>query len=264
MRIKTLAGYAVEQHYSPNVGGKMTGHRGIVLHIAEGGYRGTISWQMNPDQRYSDGTEVTTSSTWIVGRNAGEIAQMVDTDTVAWCQRSGSYDWLSVELAGFAPQPPSEWQIEACAQLLVWAHRTYGVPIQVTSNTTGAGLGHHSMDNDTTVQWGHDSCPGAGVIAAKDAIVRRALALAAPPPPASAPTEEDDVRPYLMVLDQDQDPDSPDGAVFACYGSGAVRWIGRSEFYGLKTQQVPMVTATDPEEIDRLRRAAALSSPPAG
>ena len=188
-RIKTLAGRPIEQYDSPNTGGTMTGHKGIVLHIAEGTYRGTISWQMNPDQRYASGGTVTTSSTFIVGREPGEWAQMVDADQIAWCQRGGSYDWLSIELAGHAPDAPSAWQIEACAQLLAWANRTYGVPIQATSSTGTRGLGHHSMDNDTTVEWGHDSCPGAGVINAKSAIVARAKAIAAGEP------VEDDMTP---------------------------------------------------------------------
>jgi hypothetical protein len=175
MRVRELAGKTIAQYNSPNVGGVMTMHRGIVLHIAQGSYAGTVAWQMNPDQKYADGTQVTTSSTFVVGRGIGEWAQMADSDTVAWCQRSGSKEWLSIELAGYAPNPPTAWQIEACAQLLAWAHRTYSVPLQSTSDTSGYGLGHHSMDNDTTVQWGHDGCPGTGVIAAKGAIVARAL-----------------------------------------------------------------------------------------
>lgn len=180
MRITSLAGRPIEQYTSPNVGGRMTGHRGIVLHIAQGTYRGTIAWILNPDQRYKDGTRVTTSSTWLIGREPGEWAQMVDTDTVAWCQRKGSYDWLSIELAGWAPAAPSGWQIEACAQLLAWAHRAYGVPLRVAPDPSVTGLGHHSMDREWLgEEWGHEACPGTGVIAAKAAIVTRALAIEA-------------------------------------------------------------------------------------
>lgn len=175
-RITNLAGRPIEQYSSPNIGGTMSDHRGLVLHIAEGFYRGTISWQMNPDQRYKDGTRVTTSSTWIVGREPGEWAQMADSDTVAWCQGAGSRTWNSVELAGFAPDGPSAWQIEACAQLLAWLHRQYKVPLQVAAHPGERGLGHHSMDREWLgEQWGHDSCPGAGVIAAKEQMVRRAI-----------------------------------------------------------------------------------------
>lgn len=177
MRTTILGGMPIKQYDSPNKGGTMTGHKGVVLHIAQGTYLGTIAWQMNPDQRYSNGDRVTTCSTWIVGRNRGEWAQMVDSNRIAWCQRAGSLDWLSIELAGFAPQAPSAWQIEACSRLLAWCNKEYAVPLVVTSNTGARGLGHHSMDNDTTVQWGHDACPGAGVVAAKPAIVSAAVAL---------------------------------------------------------------------------------------
>ncbi|MDP9145669.1 MAG: N-acetylmuramoyl-L-alanine amidase [Actinomycetota bacterium] len=180
MRIPRLAGREIEQHDSPNKGGPMSEHRGIVLHIAEGSYRGTVSWQLNADQRYADGTSVNTSSTWVVGREPGEWAQMVDTDRVAWCHRSGSLTWLSIELAGFAPTSPTAWQIEACAQLLAWAHASYRVPLAVANHPGERGLGHHSMDRENLgEEWGHDSCPGTGVINAKAAIVARAQAIAA-------------------------------------------------------------------------------------
>lgn len=176
-RWTSLAGRPIEQRSSPNTGGQMTAHRGIVLHHAEGGYRGTIDWQLNPDQRYGNGESVTTSSTWVVGKEPGQWAQLVDTDTVAWCQRSGSYTWNSIELAGYHTEALTDWQIEACAQLLAEHHRRYGTPLQVTSSTAGAGLGHHSMDDDLQVEWGHDDCPGAQTIAAKPAIVARAVAI---------------------------------------------------------------------------------------
>jgi len=179
-RVRELAGLPIAQHSSPNTGGRMSGHRGLVLHIAEGYYQGTISWQMNADQRYADGTRVTTSSTWIVGRDRGQWAQMVDTDTVAWAQRSGSNNWLSIELAGFTRghrlnpggwERPTAWQVEACAQLLAWAHRQHGVPLQVADSPSGRGLGYHSMGAPA---WGHSQCPGPDIIAARGAIVARA------------------------------------------------------------------------------------------
>lgn len=179
-RVSQLAGKPIEQHSSPNQGGAMDGCLGLVLHIAQGSYRGTISWQLNPDQRYASGESVTTCSTWIVGREVGEWAQMVDTTKIAWCQRSGSRTWLSIELAGFAPASPSAWQIEACAQLLAWAHQQHGVPLAVADHPGERGLGHHAMDRESLgEEWGHDSCPGTGVIAAKSAIVARAKAIEA-------------------------------------------------------------------------------------
>jgi hypothetical protein len=82
------------------------------------------------------------------------------------------------------------------------------------------------------------------------------------PEPAPGPTpEEEEVKPYLMIVDQDKDLDSPENAVYALFGSGAVRWIGVEEFRGLQALSVPARVSTDPGEIDRLRRAAELSHP---
>jgi hypothetical protein len=188
-RVKQLAGRVIEQHTSPNHGGTMSAHRGVVLHIAQGSYRGTIGWQMNPNQRYADGTRVTTSSTWVVGKEPGEWAQMVDTDAVAWTQRDGSRTWLSIELAGFAPAKPTAWQVEACAQLLAWSARVYGHPIAIADHPGERGLGHHAMDREWLGEnWGHDECPGSGVIGAKAAIVKRAKQIA-------DGSEDDDVDP---------------------------------------------------------------------
>lgn len=179
MRLLELAGVPVRQKTSPNVGGPMVDHRGLVLHMAQGSYEGTIAWQMNPGQRYADGTRVTTSSTFVVGPDRGQITQMVDTDTIAWCQRGGSLEWLSIELSGFTPSAPTEWQAEACAELLVWAHRTYGVPIRAAAHPGERGLGHHSMDREWMgEEWGHEACPGVGVVTAKRGIVERAQAIA--------------------------------------------------------------------------------------
>lgn len=179
-RASVLAGRRIEQYSSPNAGGQMSAIYGAVLHIAQGTYRGTISWQMNPNQRYASGQSVTTCSTWIVGRSTGEWAQMTPSDRIAWCQRSGSRTWVSIELAGYAPDKPTAWQIEACAQLLVWLHRTHRVPIAVADHPGERGLGHHSMDREWKgEEWGHEACPGSGVIGAKAAIVARARAILA-------------------------------------------------------------------------------------
>lgn len=194
-----IPGYTIERYTSPNRGGAMSDHKGPVLHIAEGSYRGTISWQMNPNQQYADGTKVTTSSSWIVGRIPGEIAEMGDQDNIAWCQRSGSRTRSSIELAGHAPDAPSAWQVEACAHILAWEHRTYGVPLAVAHDPSEEGLGHHSMDREGLgEEWGHDSCPGSGVINAKSAIVARAKAIAA--------GEDDDMTTPAQFVEILKDP----------------------------------------------------------
>jgi hypothetical protein len=155
-----------------NTGGQ-TEVRGLVVHIAEGWYEGTMAWQMNPDAKVS--------SHFVVARD-GRIAQMVDTADAAWAQRSGNGEWLSVECEGFTKdhsKNPGGWekltdaQLDAVAALLRKCHQVYDVPLQTTSSTTGRGLGHHSMGAD----WGHQACPGRPIIAQKPTIVKRALAL---------------------------------------------------------------------------------------
>jgi len=153
---------------TPNQGGHMIEVRGVVLHIAEGSYEGTISWQKNPD--------ADVSSHFIKGKADGEEAQMVDTDTTAWTQRAGNGHWLSIENAGSVPDKLTASQVEFAAQILAKAHKVYGVPLQVTSDPDGRGLGHHSMGANpgSPDDWGHSQCPGTNIINQKPAIVARA------------------------------------------------------------------------------------------
>lgn len=154
--------YGTDEH-----GGPMTEQRGLVVHIAEGTYQGTIAWQRGDNS---------VSSHFIVDRD-GALAQMVDTDTTAWTQRAGNGRWLSVECAGFTKASPhyrdgwerlTSQQIGAIAKLLARAHKDYGVPLQIAASPTDHGLGHHSMGGRP---WGHLDCPGVPIIGQKPAIV---------------------------------------------------------------------------------------------
>lgn len=159
-------------------GKAMTEHRGLVVHIAEGFYEGTIAWQHN---KAND-----VSSHFVVGRGSGKLAQVVDTDEQSWAQKSGNAGWLSVECEGFTSghrlhpthigwERLNDWQIRAIAGLLVHAHHQYGVPLQVAHTPADRGLGHHSMG----AGWGHQDCPGAPIIGQKAAIVALAKTMAA-------------------------------------------------------------------------------------
>jgi hypothetical protein len=156
--------------------GGMVEQRGLVLHIAVGWFGGTIAWQHNPASRVS--------SHFVVGREQGELAQMVDTATRAWTQGDGNGRWLSSENEGFLARDSrnpggwerlSPWQVEANARILAKAHQVYGVPLRIATHPGERGLGHHSMDREwLDEQWGHDECPGAAIVAQKPAIVARA------------------------------------------------------------------------------------------
>lgn len=161
-------------------GGAMTGHRGLVVHIAEGFYTGTIAWQQGDNK---------VSSHFVLGRD-GRCAQMVDTTNEAWAQRAGNAQWLSVECEGFTSGNPlhkqhpgwevlSAAQVDRVARLLLKAHKSYGVPLQLATSPGGSGLGHHSMGAD----WGHQGCPGNPIIGQKPAIVARARELLGGVPP---------------------------------------------------------------------------------
>lgn len=158
---------APQQEKTANQGGDMSEQRGVVLHIAQGSYDGTIAWQKNPA---SD-----VSSHFVAAKN-GRAAQMVDTDRVAWTQKAGNGHWLSIENEGSVPDSLTAAQVEFAAQILARAHTEYGVPLQVASTPEGRGLGHHSMGADpgSPDDWGHSQCPGANIINQKSAIVARA------------------------------------------------------------------------------------------
>lgn len=159
---------------TPNTGGSMLEYRGLVLHIALGYFKGTIDYQKNPDNQVS--------SHFVVGDGKisgadGEIAQVVETDRVAWTQKAGNGRWLSAEFAGFTPHPLTDRQLDAAAKLLARMHRDYGVPLKVAASPSDRGLAHHSLGAEHGVDWGHPDCPGPAIIAQQPEIVRRAIAL---------------------------------------------------------------------------------------
>lgn len=182
---------AVWRGPTPNHGGPMVAHRGVVLHIAEGYYEGTVSWCLNPDAGVS--------AHFVVGKG-GKVAQLVDTGVRSWCQAAGNAEWLSIENEGYAGDSLTPEQVEACARILAKAHRVHGVPMVVATSPAGRGLGHHSMGG---AAWGgHDRCPGVKVIAQKTLIVRRAQELAGGTvSPSTDWGDEDDMRSLMRHQD---------------------------------------------------------------
>jgi N-acetylmuramoyl-L-alanine amidase-like protein len=166
-----------------NKGGSMVAQNGLVLHIAEGSYEGTISWQLNPVSQIS--------SHFVAGLN-GELAQIVDTDTTAWTQGNGNGRWLSIENAGFSSGQFTAGQIEACAQVFARGHLEYGYPLQITNDPNGQGLGWHGMGG---AAWGgHYGCPGDKNVALRPAILARAIEIAGGGPTPPPENEDDDMK----------------------------------------------------------------------
>lgn len=151
---------------TPNVGGAMQNYRGVVLHIAEGSYEGTISWCQNP--------EAEVSAHFVVSKT-GQAAQLVDTATQSWCQSAGNPYWISIENEGHGGDALTDAQVQACARILGRAHQEHGIPLQLANTPSQRGLGYHSMGGDA---WGgHYGCPGPRIIAQRTQIIARAEAL---------------------------------------------------------------------------------------
>jgi hypothetical protein len=156
---------ATKHSQSPNSGGAMSEHRGVIVHIADGSYEGTISWQMNPT---SD-----VSSHFVVAYD-GRITQMVPCDVAAWTQRDGNGHWLSIENEGYSPATLTDAQISANARIMAKSVAVYGHPNQNCTSPAGLGLGHHSMGAESGYDWGHSQCPGEKIKSQKPEIVSRA------------------------------------------------------------------------------------------
>lgn len=182
-----------------NQGGPRAVTRGLVVHIAEGFYGGTIAWQKNP--------AADVSSHFIAGRD-GRVAQMVDTDREAWTQRAGNASWMAVECEGFTTgnrlhrpgwESLTPQQVDAVARLLARAHQQYGVPFVLATGPDSRGLGYHSMGG---AAWGHRDCPGPPIIGQRADIIARARALAGLPDttPAPHPAVADWTRRIIVAL----------------------------------------------------------------
>ncbi|MFE7017689.1 N-acetylmuramoyl-L-alanine amidase [Streptomyces sp. NPDC057651] len=137
--------------------------RGVVVHIMAGTLTGTDSWFRN--------SRAQASSHFGTGKG-GTLYQWVDTADRAWAQAGGNRTWLSVENEGQGGDVLTDEQLDRVAQVLAWAHKTHGVPLQVASSPDGRGLGYHAMGGSA---WGgHTSCPGSRIVAQLADIVRRA------------------------------------------------------------------------------------------
>lgn len=195
-------GLATWRGPSVNHGGPMVEQRGLVIHIAEGYYEGTIGYENHANKDNA-------SSHFVCGDGAkgqghdGDLAQLLDTDMTAFTQRAGNGHWLSVECAGFTPHPLTPAQCESVARLLARAHKVYGVPLQLANGASGRGLGYHSMGG---AAWGHLDCPGPAIIAQRPAILARAIEIVNGPGPTPPPPQEVDMPIVVRIAGN---PDAP-------------------------------------------------------
>jgi hypothetical protein len=166
--------------------------RGVVVHIMAGTLSGTDSWFRNPKAQ--------ASSHFGTGK-AGALYQWVDTADRAWAQANGNPAWISVENEGKGGDTLTSAQLDRVAEVLAWAHTTYGVPLQVTHSVNGQGLGYHAMGG---ASWGgHTSCPGTRIVAQLDDIVSRAKKIVggdAPQGGPSGPVSGSSVARYKVTI----------------------------------------------------------------
>lgn len=149
---------------------------GLVVHIMDGTLEGSESWFNNPTSQ--------ASSHFGTGRD-GELRQWVDTADRAWAQAAGNRTYLSIENEGRGGDSLTDAQIEANAQTFAWVHKTYGVPLQLTTKVGEKGLAYHALGGSA---WGgHTSCPGSRVVAQLPLILARAREIAGAPAPKPTP-----------------------------------------------------------------------------
>jgi hypothetical protein len=155
----------------------MQEQRGLILHIMQGSYEGSISWGKNPASGVSF---------HFATAKDGRCGQLVDTDVTAWTQVQGNSHWLSVENEDFNTNPLSPQQLENVARIYARGVQVYGWPLQSTDSVNGRGLGWHGMGG---VAWGnHPFCPGEPIKAQRPAILARAAQILG----GSGPTPEEE------------------------------------------------------------------------
>lgn len=144
-------------------GGMVRPLMGVVEHIECGTEAGTNSWFHDPRSQVS---------AHFGNPKHGPLDQWVDTHDRAWAEAAGNDRWISVENEGKPGDSLTSTQIENLAHLLVWLHRTEGIPLQLTNHVNRKGLGWHGMGGDA---WGgHYDCPGEPIKRQRREILHRA------------------------------------------------------------------------------------------
>lgn len=170
MRFSRAAYRGPVPNMSPNGMGRPI--RGLVLHIIQGSIESADIWFHNAKAQ---------ASAHFGNAKDGRFFQWVDTDDKAWAEAAGNGQWISVENEGHAGDSLTPQQIENIAQLYVWLHAEYGVPIQSTDDPNGEGLCWHGAGG---AAWGgHTACPGEPIKAQRPAILARVNQIIHPKPP---------------------------------------------------------------------------------
>lgn len=189
---------------------RMLSHDIVCIHTMVGSLAGTESWF------FRDGYTGTESHFGTGGD--GEIRQWVDTAHSADANYQGSRRVISIENADHGAEfskwntsgdnvPPfTPAQIEANAQIIAWAHRTYGIPLRLISNTLPGqrGIGYHAQGVPGNglvaggVSWSTARgkvCPGRRRIAQIPQIITRAQQIVTGQTPVVPPSAQAAIQP---------------------------------------------------------------------
>lgn len=196
----------------PNMAaGGMVSHRLFVMHIEEGTEAGTDAWQHNPAAQVSShfGNPKAADA---------PLDQFVDTGDRAWAEAAYNDVAISVEHEGNSGDSLTAAQLERDAQLLAWCHTTHGTKLQVTNDAAGEGvIGHGQLG---VAGGDHPDCPGAPILAQRQAVVDRAIAILNPQTP-TLPKEND--MPYIASITPD--PGTGTGTGYYTVDGGVVTHI---------------------------------------
>jgi N-acetylmuramoyl-L-alanine amidase len=176
-----------------NYGPGIVGPIGVTLHHQAG--------SGNPYQVYL--SRGVSAHFWIPYQ--GRPVQHVDTGQQSWHGMSLNRRWIGVETEGCgAPphaQPLNENQLKWFAELMRWANRVHGIPLQLSGSESTPGLNYHRVAVAT-------GCPCDVRVRARDEILRRARGGAsAPAPPKPQPVPPKPVYrgddPMVLTFDID-------------------------------------------------------------
>jgi N-acetyl-anhydromuramyl-L-alanine amidase AmpD len=127
----------------------------IVIHTAEGGYAGTVSWLCNPNS--------SASAHYVVNEDGSEVTQLVRLGDRAWTQSAFNPEAIGIELAGslstrFLNPVKAYKQMRTTARLVAWLGNHFGLPdhgIWNEDRFTGKGYTRHG---DLAPEGGHPFC----------------------------------------------------------------------------------------------------------
>lgn len=140
---------------SPNRSDRDSRPRMVVVHTAEGGYEGTVSWLCNPR---SDA-----SSHLVLNDDGSEATQLVRYSEKAWTQRAFNDVALSIEVSG---RLADRWkhpirarrQLRRLARVVAFLLQEYKLPVHWVQNHERHSAKGFTRHGDLAPEGGHPLC----------------------------------------------------------------------------------------------------------